>query len=160
MNIDICQSVIAACVAMVAALAVLAIFITRKEPRHLLERAKNGEILLLSFSQIVALYDSAPAKWDLQVSDPVYYPNGKDHDGLLVFMLPHERRKYQSWFNWRLFHSEKEQQQFQITVQALQAMQEDLAAHQKRLQKQNQKALQESAQAVQRILSEQKEGRD
>ena len=155
MNSEIYPSVAAACAALVAGVVILAAFIRRWEPRHLRERAENGEILLLSFTQIAALYDSAPEKWDLQVGDPVYYPNGKGQEGLLVFMLPQERKQYQKWFDWRLSHGE-DAQQFQITVEALQSMQNDLAARQQVLQERMRTALAESLQAVHRILEEQK----
>ena len=155
---DVMLSAITAGAALVAAVSVLAVSGVRREPEQLRKRAENGEILLLSFEQVMALYNSAPEKWDLQVDDPVYYPRGKEHDGLLVYMLPKERRRYRKWFDWRVSHGE-DAQQFQMTAQALLSMQEDLSRHLHVLQDTNQKALDESAQAVRRVLDErEKEG--
>lgn len=83
-------------------------FALKREPAHLKERAKNGEILLLTFEQVMALYDSAPEKWELEVDGPIYYPQGKEQEGLLVFLLPRERKRYRAWFDWRLSHGEEE----------------------------------------------------
>ena len=58
------------------------------------------------FAQIMALYNAAPEKWEMQVDSPTYYPHGKERDGLLVFMLPKERKRYRKWFDWRLSHGE------------------------------------------------------
>ena len=66
-------------------LVLLSLHILRREPKDLRERWKNGEILLLTFEQIMALYNAAPEKWDMQVDGPTYYPHGKERDGLLVF---------------------------------------------------------------------------
>lgn len=120
------------------------------------ERWKNGEILLLTFEQIMALYNAAPEKWDMQVDGPTYYPHGKEWDGLLVFMLPKERKRYRQWFDWRLSHGE-DAGRFQMTAKALLSMQGDLEGHLQKLEAANQKALQESAEAVQRILEKQQQ---
>lgn len=50
----------------------------------------------------------------MQVDNPTYYPHGKERDGLLVFMLPKERKRYRKWFDWRLSHGE-DAGQFQMT---------------------------------------------
>ena len=143
--------IIAGCVALAAILVFLSLHILRREPKDLRERTKNGEILLLTFEQIMALYNAAPEKWDMQVDNPTYYPHGKERDGLLVFMLPKERKRYRKWFDWRLSHGE-DAGRFQMTAKALLSMQEDLAGHLQRLQQSNEKALQESLEAAQRIL--------
>ena len=104
----------------------------------------------------MALYNAAPGKWDMQVDGPVYYPQGKGKDGLLVYLLPKERKRYRRWFDWRLSHGE-DAGQFQMTAKALLSMQEDLAGHLQRLQEGNRKALQESMEATQRILDRQQE---
>ena len=86
-------------------------------------------------------------------------PHGKNQDGLLVFMLPKERKRYRKWFDWRLSHGE-DAGRFQMTAKALLSMQEDLAGHLQQLQQSNQKALQESLESAQRILDkQQQEGR-
>lgn len=151
MDIDIYPSVIAACVSLIIVLSILAVFAMRKEPRHLQERAKNGEILLLTYMQVMALYDAAPEKWDLQVDGPIYYLNGKGHDGLLVFMLPKERKRYREWFDWRLSHGEEERR-FQVATEALCSMQDDLNKYLQEVQDSNRKALLESAKAIRRVL--------
>ena len=97
---------IAGCAALAGVLAFLSLHILRREPRYLRERSKRGEILLLTFDQVMALYNAAPEKWDMQVDNPTYYPHGKERDGLLVFMLPKERKRYRKWFDWRLSHGE------------------------------------------------------
>ena len=137
-------------------LVLLSLHILRREPKDLRERWKNGEILLLTFEQIMALYNAAPEKWDMQVDSPTYYPHGKDLDGLLVFMLPKERKRYRQWFDWRLSHGE-DAGRFQMTAKALLSMQGDLEGHLQKLEAANQKALQESVEAVQRILEKQQQ---
>ena len=148
--------IIAGCVALAAILVFLSLHILRREPKDLRERTKNGEILLLTFEQIMALYNAAPEKWDMQVDGPVYYPQGREKDGLLVYLLPKERKRYRRWFDWRLSHGE-DAGQFQMTAKALLSMQEDLAGHLQRLHEGNRKALQESMEATQRILDRQQE---
>ena len=158
MDFTVVFSVVSGCAALVVILAFLSAHILKREPAHLLERSKNGEILLLSFEQIMALYYAAPGKWDMQVDGPTYYPRGKENDGLLVFMLPKERKLYRRWFDWRLSHGE-DAGHFQMTAKALLSMQEDLSYHLHELQETNQKALKESAEAVQRVLNEQQRER-
>ena len=104
----------------------------------------------------MALYNAAPEKWDMQVDGPVYFPQGREKDGLLVYLLPKERKRYRRWFDWRLSHGE-DAGQFQMTAKALLSMQEDLAGHLQRLQEGNRKALRESMEATQRILDRQQE---
>ena len=120
------------------------------------ERSQNGEILLLTFEQIMALYYAAPEKWDMQVDGPTYYPHGKEQDGLLVYLLPKERKRYRAWFDWRLSHGE-DAGRFQMTTKALLSMQEDLAGHLQELEESNQNALQEAVEATQRILDKQRQ---
>ena len=156
MDTQVTFGIIAGCVALAAVLVLLSLHILRREPKDLRERWKNGEILLLTFEQIMALYNAAPEKWDIQVDGPTYYPHGKDLDGLLVYLLPKERKCYRRWFDWRLSHGE-DAGQFQMTAKALLSMQEDLAGHLQRLQEGNRKALQESMEATQRILDRQQE---
>ena len=156
MDPQVTFGIIAGCVALAAILVFLSLHILRREPKDLRERSKNGEILLLTFEQIMALYNAAPEKWDMQVDNPTYYPHGKERDGLLVFMLPKERKRYRKWFDWRLSHGE-DAGQFQMTAKALLSMQEDLAGHLQRLQEGNRKALQESMEATQRIFDRQQE---
>lgn len=110
----------------------------------------------MTFDQVMALYNAAPEKWDMQVDGPIYYPKGREKDGLLVYLLPKERKRYRRWFDWRLSHGE-DAGQFQMTAKALLSMQEDLAGHLQRLQEGNRKALQESMEATQRILDRQQE---
>ena len=154
MDPQVTFGIIAGCVALAAILIFLSLHILRREPKDLRERSKNGEILLLSFEQVMALYNAAPEKWDMQVDGPVYYPQGKGKDGLLVYLLPKERKRYRRWFDWRLSHGE-DAGQFQMTAKALLSMQEDLAGHLHRLQEGNRKALRESMEATQRILDRQ-----
>ena len=154
MEPQVVMGLIAGCAALAGVLAFLSLHILRREPRYLRERSKNGEILLLSFDQVMALYNAAPEKWDMQVDGPTYYPHGKDLDGLLVYLLPKERKRYRRWFDWRLSHGE-DAGQFQMTAKALLSMQEDLAGHLHRLQEGNRKALRESMEATQRILDRQ-----
>ena len=156
MDPQVTFGIIAGCVALAAILVFLSLHILRREPKDLRERSKNGEILLLTFEQIMALYNAAPEKWDMQVDGPVYFPQGKGKDGLLVYLLPKERKRYRRWFDWRLSHGE-DAGQFQMTAKALLSMQEDLAGHLHRLQEGNRKALQESMEATQRILDRQQE---
>lgn len=156
MEMQVTVGIFAGCVALVAILALLSLHILRKEPKYLRERSQNGEILLLTFEQIMALYYAAPEKWDMQVDGPTYYPHGKEQDGLLVYMLPKERKRYRAWFDWRLSHGE-DGGQFQMTTKALLSMQEDLAGHLQELEGSNQKALQESVEATQRILDKQRQ---
>ena len=156
MNTQVTVGILAGCVALAAILALLSIHILRKEPKYLRERSQNGEILLLTFEQIMALYYAAPEKWDMQVDGPTYYPHGKEQDGLLVYMLPKERKRYRAWFDWRLSHGE-DAGRFQMTTKALLSMQEDLAGHLQELEESNQKALQESVEATQRILDKQRQ---
>ena len=156
MDTQVTFGILAGCVALAAVLVLLSLHILRREPKDLRERSKNGEILLLSFDQVMALYNAAPEKWDMQVDGPTYYPHGKDLDGLLVYLLPKERKCYRRWFDWRLSHGE-DAGQFQMTAKALLSMQEDLAGHLQRLQEGNRKALQESMEATQRILDRQQE---
>ena len=159
MDTQVAFGIIAGCVALAAILVFLSLHILRREPKDLRERSKNGEILLLTFEQIMALYNAAPEKWDMQVDSPTYYPQGKNQDGLLGFMLPKERKRYRKWFDWRLSHGE-DAGRFQMTAKALLSMQEDLAGHLQQLQQSNQKALQESLESAQRILDkQQQEGR-
>ena len=156
MDPQVTFGIIAGCVALAAILVFLSLHILRREPKDLRERSKNGEILLLTFDQVMALYNAAPEKWDMQVDGPIYYPKVREKDGLLVFMLPKERKRYRKWFDWRLSHGE-DAGQFQMTAKALLSMQEDLAGHLQRLQEGNRKALQESLAATQRILDRQQE---
>ena len=158
MDPQVTFGIIAGCVALAAILVFLSLHILRREPQYLRERSKNGEILLLTFEQIMALYNAAPEKWDMQVDNPTYYPHGKERDGLLVFMLPKERKRYRKWFDWRLSHGE-DAGQFQMTAKTLLSMQKDLAGHLQRLQQSNEKALQESLEAAQRILDKQQQER-
>ena len=137
-------------------MVLLSLHILRREPKDLRERSKNGEILLLTFEQIMALYNAAPEKWEMQVDSPTYYPHGKERDGLLVFMLPKERKRYRKWFDWRLSHGE-DAGRFQMTTRALISMQEDLAGHLRELEKSNQEALRKSVEATQRILDKQRQ---
>ena len=138
MDTQVTFGILAGCVALAAVLVLLSLHILRREPKDLRERSKNGEILLLTFEQIMALYNAAPEKWEMQVDSPTYYPHGKERDGLLVFMLPKERKRYRKWFDWRLSHGE-DAGQFQMTAKALLSMQEDLAGHLQRLQQSNEK---------------------
>lgn len=156
MEPQVVMGLIAGCAALVGVLAFLSLHILRREPRYLRERSQRGEILLLTFEQVMALYNAAPEKWDMQVDGPVYYPQGKGNDGLLVYLLPKERKRYRRWFDWRLSHGE-DAGQFQMTAKALLSMQEDLEGHLQKLEKANQKALQESIGAVQRILEKQRQ---
>ena len=156
MDTQVTFGILAGCVALAAVLVLLSLHILRREPKDLRERSKNGEILLLTFEQIMALYNAAPEKWDMQVDGPVYYPQGREKDGLLVYLLPKERKRYRRWFDWRLSHGE-DAGQFQMTAKALLSMQEDLAGHLQRLQEGNRKALRESMEATQRILDRQQE---
>ena len=158
MEPQVVMGLIAGCAALVGVLAFLSLHILRREPRYLRERSQRGEILLLTFEQVMALYNAAPEKWDMQVDGPVYYPHGKGKDGLLVYLLPKERKRYCRWFDWRLSHGE-DAGQFQMTAKALLSMQEDLAGHLQRLQQSNEKALQESLEAAQRILDKQQQER-
>ena len=153
MDTQITFGILAGCVALAAVLVLLSLHILRREPKDLRERSKNGEILLLTFAQIMALYNAAPEKWEMQVDSPTYYPHGKERDGLLVFMLPKERKRYRKWFDWRLSHGEEERQS-RMTAQALLSMQEDLARHLRALQETNEKALEESARAIERVRRE------
>ena len=156
MEPQVVMGLIAGCAALVGVLAFLSLHILRREPRYLRERSQRGEILLLTFEQVMALYNAAPEKWDMQVDGPVYYPHGKGKDGLLVYLLPKERKRYCRWFDWRLSHGE-DAGQFQMTAKALLSMQEDLAGHLQRLQQSNEKALRESLEAAQRILDKQQQ---
>ena len=154
MDPQVTFGIIAGCVALAAILVFLSLHILRREPQYLRERSKRGEILLLTFEQVMALYNAAPEKWDMQVDGPVYFPQGKGKDGLLVYLLPKERKRYRRWFDWRLSHGE-DAGQFQMTAKALLSMQEDLAGHLHRLQEGNRKALRESMEATKRILDRQ-----
>lgn len=156
METQVTVGILAGCVALAAILTLLSLHILRKEPKYLRERSQNGEILLLTFEQIMALYYAAPEKWDMQVDGPTYYPHGKEQDGLLVYMLPKERKRYRAWFDWRLSHGE-DAGWFQMTTKALLSMQEDLAGHLQELEESNQKALQEAVAAAQRILDKQRQ---
>ena len=156
METQVMVGILAGCVALAAILTLLSLHILRKEPKYLRERSQNGEILLLTFEQIMALYYAAPEKWDMQVDGPTYYPHGKEQDGLLVYMLPQERKRYRAWFDWRLSHGE-DAGRFQMTTKALLSMQEDLAGHLQELEESNQKALQEAVAAAQRILDKQRQ---
>ena len=133
MEPQVVMGLIAGCAALAGVLAFLSLHILRREPRYLRERSQRGEILLLTFEQVMALYNAAPEKWDMQVDGPVYFPQGKGKDGLLVYLLPKERKRYRRWFDWRLSHGE-DAGQFQMTAKALLSMQEDLAGHLQRLQ--------------------------
>ena len=156
METQVTVGILAGCVALAAILTLLSLHILRKEPKYLRERSQNGEILLLTFEQIMALYYAAPEKWDMQVDGPTYYPHGKEQDGLLVYLLPKERKRYRAWFDWRLSHGE-DAGRFQMTTKALLSMQEDLAGHLQELEESNQKALQEAVTAAQRILDKQRQ---
>lgn len=156
METQVTVGILAGCVALAAILILLSLHILRKEPKYLRERSQNGEILLLTFEQIMALYYAAPEKWDMQVDGPTYYPHGKEQGGLLVYMLPKERKRYRAWFDWRLSHGE-DAGRFQMTTKALLSMQEDLAGHLQELEESNQKALQEAVTAAQRILDKQRQ---
>ena len=72
MDTQVTFGIIAGCVALAAVLVLLSLHILRREPKDLRERWKNGEILLLTFEQIMALYNAAPEKWDMQVDGPTY----------------------------------------------------------------------------------------
>ena len=154
MEPQVVMGLIAGCAALAGVLAFLSLHILRREPQYLRERSKNGEILLLSFEQVMALYNAAPEKWDMQVDGPAYYPQGREKDGLLVYLLPKERKRYRRWFDWRLSHGEDTVERC-VTAKALLSMQEDLAGHLHRLQEGNRKALRESMEATQRILDRQ-----
>lgn len=154
MEPQVVMGLIAGCAALAGVLAFLSLHILRREPQYLRERSQRGEILLLTFEQVMALYNAAPEKWDMQVDGPVYYPQGKGNDGLLVYLLPKERKRYRRWFDWQLSHGE-DAGQFQMTAKALLSMQEDLADHLQSLQEGNRKALRESMEATQRILDRQ-----
>ena len=65
MEMQVTVGIFAGCVALAAILALLSLHILRKEPKYLRERSQNGEILLLTFEQIMALYFAAPEKWDM-----------------------------------------------------------------------------------------------
>ena len=156
MEPQVVMGLIAGCAALAGVLAFLSLHILRREPRYLRERSQRGEILLLTFDQVMALYNAAPEKWDMQVDGPIYYPKVREKDGLLVYLLPKERKRYRRWFDWRLSHGE-DAGQFQMTAKALLSMQEDLEGHLQKLEKANQKALQESIGAVQRILEKQRQ---
>ena len=156
MEPQVVMGLIAGCAALAGVLAFLSLHILRREPQYLRERSKRGEILLLTFDQVMALYNAAPEKWDMQVDGPVYFPQGREKDGLLVIMLPKERKRYRKWFDWRLSHGE-DAGRFQMTAKALLSMQGDLEGHLQKLEAANQKALQESAEAVQRILEKQQQ---
>lgn len=156
METQVMVGILAGCVALATILTLLSLHILRKEPKYLRERSQNREILLLTFEQIMALYYAAPEKWDMQVDGPTYYPHGKEQDGLLVYMLPKERKRYRAWFDWRLSHGE-DAGRFQMTTKALLSMQEDLAGHLQELEESNQKALQEAVTAAQRILDKQRQ---
>ena len=156
METQVTVGILAGCVALAAILTLLSLHILRKEPKYLRERSQNGEILLLTFEQIMALYYAAPEKWDMQVDGPTYYPHGKEQDGLVVYMLPKERKRYRAWFDWRLSHGE-DAGRFQMTTKALLSMQEDLAGHLQELEESNQKALQEAVTAAKRILDKQRQ---
>ena len=84
MEPQVVMGLTAGCAALAGVLAFLSLHILRREPRYLRERSKRGEILLLTFEQVMALYNAAPEKWDMQVDGPVYFPQGKGKDGLLV----------------------------------------------------------------------------
>lgn len=78
MDTQVTFGILAGCVALAAVLVLLSLHILRREPKDLRERSKNGEILLLTFAQIMALYNAAPEKWEMQVDSPTYYPHGED----------------------------------------------------------------------------------
>lgn len=156
MEIQVTWGILAGCTALAAILALLSLYILKKEPRYLQERSRKGEILLLTFEQVMVLYRAAPEKWDMQVDGPTYYPHGKEQEGLLVHLLPKERKRYRAWFDWRLSHGE-DAGQFQMTTKALLSMQEDLAGHLQELEESNRKALRESVEAAQRILDKQRQ---
>ena len=99
MEPQVVMGLIAGCAALAGVLAFLSLHILRREPQYLRERSKRGEILLLTFDQVMALYNAAPEKWDMQVDSPTYYPHGKERDGLLVFMLP--SRAWPGWATLR-----------------------------------------------------------
>ena len=156
MDTPITIGILAGCAALALILVLLSLHILRKESVYLRERSQNGEILLLTFDQIMALYRAAPEKWEMQVDGPVYYPRGKEQDGLLVYLLPKERKRYRAWFDWQLSHGE-DAGRFQMTTRALISMQEDLAGHLRELEKSNQEALRKSVEATQRILDKQRQ---
>ena len=107
MEPQVVLGLIAGCAALVGVLAFLSLHILRREPQYLRERSKRGEILLLTFEQVMALYNAAPEKWGYAGGRaPVYFPQGKGKDGLLVYLLPKERKRYRRWFDWRLSHGE------------------------------------------------------
>ena len=106
MDTPITIGILAGCAALALILVLLSLHILRKESAYLRGRSQNGEILLLTFDQIMALYRAAPEKWEMQVDGPVYYPRGKEQDGLLVYLLPKERKRYRAWFDWQLSHGE------------------------------------------------------
>ena len=77
MEPQVAMGLIAGCAALAGVLAFLSLHILRRESRYLRERSKRGEILLLTFDQVMALYNAAPEKWDMQVDGPVYFPKAK-----------------------------------------------------------------------------------
>ena len=77
MDTQVTFGILAGCVALAAVLVLLSLHILRREPKDLRERSKNGEILLLTFAQIMALYNAAPEKWEMQGDSPTYYPTGR-----------------------------------------------------------------------------------
>ena len=156
MDTQVTFGILAGCVALAAVLVLLSLHILRREPEDLRERSKNGEILLLTFAQIMALYNAAPEKWEMQVDSPTYYPHGKERDGLLVLMLPKSRSATGSGLTGGS-PTGRTPAAFQMTAKALLSMQEDLAGHLQRLQQSNEKALQESLEAAQRILDKQQQ---
>ena len=88
MEPQVVLGLIAGCAALNRYTYSLSLHILRREPQYLRERSKRGEILLLTFDQVMALYNAAPEKWDMQVDGPVYYPQGKGKDGLLSTCCP------------------------------------------------------------------------
>ena len=56
METQVTWGILAGCTALAAILALLSLYILKKEPRYLQERSRKGEILLLTFEQVMALY--------------------------------------------------------------------------------------------------------
>lgn len=71
MDTPITIGILAGCAALVLILVLLSLHILRKESAYLRERSRNGEILLLTFDPIMALYRAAPEKWEMQVDGPL-----------------------------------------------------------------------------------------
>ena len=157
MEPQVVLGLIAGCAALAGVLAFLSLHILRREPQYLRERSKRGEILLLTFDQVMALYNAAPEKWDMQVDGPVYYPQGKGKRRTFGLPAAQGAETLPPVVRLAALPLGRDAGQFQMTAKALLSMQEDLAGHLQRLQDGNRKALQESMEATQRILDRQQE---